>query len=272
MVNVYDKARKYILENGSDAQNKLFLFLMGEESKDAAVKAISSYQNEDGGWANGLEIEYQGNISSPMTTAAALGYICMFELQDASLYSKTLEYLSTVQKENGSWDESKEITKFNIPPHYVPGNSVVFVTGMIIKWLRRLNTESDEMLNKAVDFMLKNYESKDRKENFWTAVGYINAFSELSYTDKMPQIMEWAVGILTPPEGMNTPKNELPWPQVNGMIHDDDKMLMVLKEKVIKAIEKNQETDGGWPHQFGTYNRVWAAILIVRFLKSNNLI
>ncbi len=51
------------------------------------------------------------------------------------------------------------------------------------------------------------------------------------------------------------------------MIYDDDEMIFKLKNQVLRSIKDNQLENGAWPHQFGVYNQVWAAILIIRYLK-----
>ncbi len=150
MNEVYENAKVFILENGNEVQKKLFSHLTEECDLNYAVEALARYQNEDGGWANGLEIEYGGNVSTPMTTAAALGYIYLFDLSETEIFAKTLDYLSSTQKDNGSWDDPEEITRFKLPPYMGPGIYVEFKTDMIIKWLSRmnLNTEDREMIGR----------------------------------------------------------------------------------------------------------------------------
>jgi len=277
MNEVYENAKVFILENGNEVQKKLFLHLIGECDLGCAVEALRRYQNEDGGWANGLEIEYNGNVSTPMTTAAALGYIYLFDLSETELLSRTLHYLRSTQKENGSWDDPEEITRFELPPYMGPGIYVEFKTGMIIKWLSRLNlnTEDREMIIRAKDYLIEEFPQVSKGDDMWSAIAYINAFSELPPLEKsehIQEIMGWAIGILMPDGPPDPDTDELEWAFVQGMIHDDSPTLDSMKEKVADAIRKNQLQSSGWQHQFGTYNAVWAAILIVRFLQKNGFI
>ncbi|RZN36072.1 MAG: hypothetical protein EF813_07985 [Methanosarcinales archaeon] len=159
MNDVYENAEVFILENGNEVQNKLFLHLTGGCDLNCAVEALARYQNEDGGWANGLEIKYAGNVSMQMTTAAARGYIYLFDLSETGIFAKTLDYLSFTQKDNGSWDDPEEITRFELPPYMGPGIYVEFKTGMILKWLSRmnLNTEDKGMIRRARDYLIKEF-------------------------------------------------------------------------------------------------------------------
>jgi len=174
-------AKVFILENGNEVQKKLFLHMIGECDLGCAIEAFKRYQNEDGGWANGLEIEYNGNVSTPMTTAAALGYIYLFDLSKTKLFSRTLHYLKSMQKENGSWDDPEEITRFELPPYMGPGIYVEFKTGMIIKWLSRLNlnTEDREMIIRTRDYLIDEFPQVSKGDDMWSAISYINAFGEL---------------------------------------------------------------------------------------------
>lgn len=270
MEKLYEKAQNFIMQNGTNTQKTLFRYLIGDETKKTAVEALKQYQNEDGGWANGLEIEYQGNISSPMTTAAALSYLYFFDLGDTKLFTKTLNYLELTQKSDGSWDDSEDILQFEIPVWYGPQNFVDYKTGVIIKWLMRLNTQNQKMYDKAINYLLKNFKETSKTANVWSAMAYINAFSEFPQLKETPEIMEWGVSILKPPTLSSKKKAKFSWPQVQGMIYDDDHMLEPFKEKVIETIKQRQLKNGDWPHRFGVYNKVWAAILIIRFLKINN--
>jgi hypothetical protein len=270
MQQVYEKARKYILQHGTELQQTALLHIVGEADSDALVKALQAYQNADGGWANGLEIEYQGAISTPMTTAAALGYISMFGLGNTDLLKKTLEYLKEVQQADGSWDDAEAITQFPIPDYMGPGKYVEFKTGMMLKWLRRLQIEDANMPGRAYQYLLDRFPDILQGNDFWTAAAYANAFSEYPPTEEHQRIVQWAQQALTPPEAQQQPAPEnatLPWMMIQGLLHDDSYLLVPMKEQVLASIRANQLPTGGWPHPFGDYNAVWAAVLVVRYLK-----
>ena len=157
-----------------------------------------------------------------------------------------------------------------------PGIYVEFRTGMIIKWLSRLNLdiEDREMIMKAIDYLIKKFPQVSKGDDIWSAIAYINTFGELpllEQSEHIREIMGWAMGILVPDGPSDPNADELEWAFVQGMIHDDSPVLDSMKEKVADAIAANPLQSGGWQHQFGTYNAVWAAILIVRFLQRNSV-
>ena len=261
MKKIYSKAVSFINENGSNIQKSLYKYVLGQEKKENIVRKLQEFQNEDGGWANGLEIEYQGKISSIMTTATALGYIYLFGLEDSKLTNNTLKYLNNTQNESGYWDDDDEIRQADIPPYYLPGRFIEYKTGMILKWVRRLELDN-KMIDNGYRFMI-NYRDEIENPDMWTAIGYINAFVEYK-GDSSQEIVNWAVNILNQNEAFN---EELNWQKIQGMIYDDDEMIFKLKGQILRSIKDNQLENGAWPHQFGVYNQVWAAILIIRYLK-----
>ncbi|QUH30635.1 prenyltransferase/squalene oxidase repeat-containing protein [Vallitalea guaymasensis] len=260
------KAEKYIYENANSLQKACMDYIADKGNKKKIIQELSTYQNADGGWVNGLEVEYPGSASSPFTTAAALGYIAKFDLKDTSLYHNTLAYLKDTQHQNGMWDDTDKILAFPHPPYMGPGIYPDYKTGMILKWLLRLNTIDKAMINGARDYMIQAFDEISSKTDFWSAVAYSGAFSMLPHVKEYSKIMEWSMKILMPNE------SQFGWQQVMGMIEDDTPIPEQAYDMAIKLINENQEEDGGWPHQFGTYNRVWSAIYILRFLKNKKLI
>jgi len=270
MQQIYEKARDYIMQNGTELQKTAMLQVVGEADSATLTSALAPYQNSDGGWANGLEIEYQGSVSTPMTTAAALGYITMFGLNETELLTATVTYLEQTQQHNGSWDDVEAMTQFQIPDYMGPGKYVEFKTGMLLKWLKRLQVQNQKMLDSAYQYLLDRFPDVSQGSDFWTAAAYANAFSEYPPTDEHQRILQWAQQALTPPEAQQQAPAEnsgLPWMMIQALLHDDSYLLVPMKEQALASIRANQLPTGGWPHPFGDYNAVWAAVLVVRYLK-----
>ncbi len=266
MRELMEKAEKYIIDNSTDLQKVCLDYVAGRSSKEKVLDELSKYQNPDGGWANGLEIEYPGAISSPFTTAAALGYISKFELGESELLPSTLNYLKKTQHENGMWDDTEGVLAYPHPPYMGPGIYPEFKTGVTLKWLLRLNIADKKMIEGAQSYLVEIFDEVAPKNDFWSAVAYSSAFALLPHLQETPRIMEWSMKILMPEE------SEFGWQQVMGMIEDDMPIPDRVYDISLNLIKENQEDDGGWPHQFGTYNRVWSAIYILRFLKQKGLI
>ncbi len=261
-----NKAEKYISEEGTTLQNACLECISGRSERHRVIEELSRYQNSDGGWSNGLEIEYPGPLSTPNTTIAALGYIFKFKLRESELFKNTISYLKNSQYSNGMWDDPKDIVKYPHPPYMGPGIYTEFKTGMILKWLIRLEVPEKEMRESALSYLLSIFNEVSLKNDFWSAVGYSNAFSLLPELAESSKIMQWCMDIIMPKEA------QFGWQQAIGMIEDDIAIPSSLYNSVVEMIKSKQEADGGWPHLFGTYNRVWSAIHILRYLRNAGLI
>lgn len=260
MKEIIKKAEKYILDNGTELQKVCIDYLMGRADKEQLINELGKYQNSDGGWANGLEIEYQGPVSTPYTTAAAMAHIVKFGLEDSVLLERTIEYLRNTQYDNGKWDDTEEMAKYPHPPYMGPQIYTEYKTGMILKWLLRLNMGETEMAKRAQDYLASIFDEVSMRNDFWSAVGYTGAFSMLPGHPDYQKIMGWGMKILMPGDG------NFGWQQVMGIIDDDMPIPEQYMKGTLDMISQCQEEDGGWPHPFGPYNRVWSAIFIVRFL------
>jgi hypothetical protein len=256
------KTEKYIMENGTALQKTCCQYVTGKCHKDKIATELAQYQNPDGGFSNGLDIEYMGPVSSPFTTATALGHIVKFGLQDTDVCNRIMQYLKNTQNDDGSWEDSEEMNKFPHPPYMGPGVYPEYKTGMIIKWLVRLGSEEKQIIEKARNYMVEHFDKISANNDFWSAVAYSSAFSVLPEGPEYAKIMNWSMSILMPQS------DYMGWQQISGMIEDDIPIDESIRQQVMDAIKKNQEDDGAWPHAFGVYNRVWSALFIMKFILS----
>ncbi len=264
MKNTFLKAKDYIMKNGTNLQKICCDYVCKNATVDTVRDALAKYQNNDGGFSNGLEIEYQGDISSPFTTSAALGHMTKFGLKDSTVYLKTMEYLRNTQNGNGSWDDPEELDKFPHPPYMGKGIYIEYKTGMILKWLLLMGAEKDKMIESGLNYMENNFKTFSEKNDFWSAVAYSGLYIQLPDSKLFSSVMEWSMKILMPPTGISK------WQQISGMIEDSIKISEKDIPTTLQAIKENQEADGGWPHLFGEYNRVWTAIFILQFLSKQS--
>lgn len=259
MKTIIQKAESFINKNGTPFQKSICAMLTGSGTNEQAIAEFNKYQNHDGGWANGLEIEYQGSVSTPFASAEALGYIYKFGLDDGENLNKTITYLKKTQQPDGSWDDTIELEAYEHPPYMGKGIYVEYKTGQNLAWLIRLGTKEPEMIKNAISYMTEVFPKISKRKDFWSAAAYANVFFRYPDHSKSQEIIQWALSVLKPSE-------EIMWQQAMGMLFDD-----VIPEnqtdKVKQLIRKNQQNDGGFEHPFGTYNAVWLANMIIRFLR-----
>lgn len=96
-MNTFEKARQFIYKNARPLELAKWQYHFENGSKEAVLNALSFYQNEDGGFGNGLEADYLNPNSSPMATWAATETLREIELADRNhpIVKGILRYLES---------------------------------------------------------------------------------------------------------------------------------------------------------------------------------
>ncbi|MGM0845126.1 MAG: hypothetical protein ACQEUT_09125 [Bacillota bacterium] len=101
----YERARTFILTNARPLDASLFRYLVEDGDKEEVAKELAYFQNEDGGFGNGIEPDIRMPDSSPISTTIGLQYARKLKLtgKDDSV-RKALEYLMKEYDESiGGW-------------------------------------------------------------------------------------------------------------------------------------------------------------------------
>ena len=81
-MNTLEKAKHFIYKNARPLELAIWQYHFENGSKESVLKALSFYQNEDGGFGNGLEADFLNPNSSPIATWAATETLKQIELSD----------------------------------------------------------------------------------------------------------------------------------------------------------------------------------------------
>ena len=68
----FEKARIFVMEQGRELERRLLSYYFDDGTPAAVLDELASYQNQDGGFGNGLEPDIQMPDSSVITTTIAL--------------------------------------------------------------------------------------------------------------------------------------------------------------------------------------------------------
>lgn len=128
----------YIHENGEELERARLAGLLGRSRAEPKVaRSLLARQNEDGGFPYGL---IQGRPSA--ITATVLAMRCMQDLRllPSSYVERAAAYLLTVQRPEGSWEESPSILRYDPPALVRPGSplSRSYCTALAACWMARL--------------------------------------------------------------------------------------------------------------------------------------
>lgn len=93
--NTYDRIRTWVYRNARNIELNLWKYFFENGSKDDVLEALSYYQNDDGGFGNGLEPDNWNPGSTPYTTLYAINLLSDIEFVDLGhpIYKGILEYL-----------------------------------------------------------------------------------------------------------------------------------------------------------------------------------
>lgn len=150
-------------------------YLLAKERDDEVpLRYLRGLQNDDGGFPYNNE---KSKLSSVNITAVNLNLIIELGLTKSDACRKTLEYLTSVQGEDGSWDEDLAINQYNPPFWNKPGDlkTKMWLTANISNYLIQLGYRESEAVRKAAQFLLKNREEEGKFYGFlhstWISVG-----------------------------------------------------------------------------------------------------
>ncbi len=126
-----DRAHQFIATTGTTLEQMRLAHWCNEVEDDALWDVLGAYQNPDGGWARGLDVDYKGDASSIHTTLAALRLMAAHNLIDHPKTHQTFGFLEQCILPDGTWQERFEVTPFQPPVWYQPAQFRLWETGCL---------------------------------------------------------------------------------------------------------------------------------------------
>ena len=239
------KAIGFIEENGTKLEKYRLNHLLGKGRDDEVpLGYLRRLQNDDGGFPYDDE---KGKLSSVNSTGVNLSLIVELGLTELDVCRKTLEYLMSVQGEDGSWDESQAINQYNPPFWNMPGDlkTKMWLTANILNYLVQLGYRESEAVRKAAQFLLKNRDEKGKFAGFlhstWISVGVFGQLEGVNskVVKKALRVIEQNI------DRMEDGAVDFIWClecfYLAGIGKDDS-----LVRKCIDRVIKSQRQDGAW--------------------------
>ncbi len=201
--NTFKSAREFIYRNARPLDLALWQYHFEKENNEAVIKALSYYQNDDGGFAHGLEPDSLNPYSSPIQTWVATEIINEIELDDAKhpMIKKILAYLASKQDfENNFWlNTVKTNNDFPHAPwwHYKESESIDYnptacLAGFIIYYVDK-NSELYHLGVKIAHQAIAHFHSVKTINEMHTIANYV---SLLKYIEKANVISEFDIDSL----------------------------------------------------------------------------
>lgn len=113
----FQQSSSWIKRNARPLEAARWEYLFEGTSRDNVIKYLSAFQNDDGGFGNGIEPDFWSPYSSPMATWVAGQILMEIEASsDEAVVQSMLKYLAnTYQKDSGMW--SSVLPEYNQYPH-----------------------------------------------------------------------------------------------------------------------------------------------------------
>ncbi len=126
-----DAALEFLYRNANPIESTRLAHWRGDVDDDAFWQALSPYQNPDGGWANGIDPDYTGTISSVQSTIEALRILLAHQQADHTNTARTIQFLKQNVLPDGTWQEAPEVMSQNCPPWYAPARYRIWETACV---------------------------------------------------------------------------------------------------------------------------------------------
>ncbi len=297
-MNTLEKARQFIYKNARPLELATWQYHFENGSKEAVLNALSFYQNEDGGFGNGLEADFLNPNSSPMATWAATETLREIGLNDKNhpivkgilrflesgehFDEKQNKWLNTIPSNNDYphaiwWEYNEKIDSISYNPtaalaafiiSYADANSAIYEKGLkiakeAVEWFVSYAPIND---NHDIACFIRLYNTLDG-EAIITEDMFERFRAGLRESVRLticPDTEKWAAEYVTRPSDYSiTP---------DSMFYEDNAEIALYERDFIKTI---QRTDGGfdvpwkwWTDytEFHVSEHRWQSILTIKYM------
>lgn len=108
----YDAAKRFIVKNARPLEQALYSYYFENGSKENILRELKKFQNEDGGFGNGLELDNWNPLSNPIATNDAI--MILHRLQALGETQEMVNGILSYLKSHDSFDEEKKRWLFAI--------------------------------------------------------------------------------------------------------------------------------------------------------------
>jgi len=130
------RARQHVYRDGRLLDRKRFAYHFEDGSRDAVLDVLRCYQNPDGGFGHGLELDVMCPASTPICAELALYYLDDLSVRDSDTLDRLEEWILLSQRSDGSLpNPSDEIRRYPHGPWWLGEDRtrVFSLAGMLAK-------------------------------------------------------------------------------------------------------------------------------------------
>ncbi|MFC1737158.1 hypothetical protein ACFL1X_13670 [Candidatus Hydrogenedentota bacterium] len=97
----FEKGRHFVYRHGDLLTRRRFAYHFEHGSKQAVLDVLACYQNDDGGFGNGLELDLLCPASSGACTESAFGFLHELGINDGPVLDRAIEWVLSNSTDNG---------------------------------------------------------------------------------------------------------------------------------------------------------------------------
>lgn len=114
-----DPAIRFLQDEGYPLGVAIARHLWREGAAEDIIAALAAYQNTDGGFGNGLEVDIKSPVSNPFAARLAMQAMRLVDLDvSASMRARLLTWLADNQADDGDWHFAPEIYDAPLAPWF----------------------------------------------------------------------------------------------------------------------------------------------------------
>jgi len=228
----------------------------------AAVSELARYQNDDGGFGRGLEVDIESPASNPFAARLAMSILLGLDERPATGMEEALrEWLVLNQHGDGDWHFSDAIRAGNLAPWFADWtfpslNPACCLAGLA----NRLGLATPGMLERLARlFAGKATVDEARTGDFYSLLPYVEYAGGVEWDDRDAYLDAIAINIAARnADGSYADAGHF-WEHVLGGEPDLARRLPPdILAKNADALLEEQEPDGGWPTP---YSAAWRPLL-----------
>ncbi|MFP3900788.1 MAG: hypothetical protein ACLFXM_08015 [Acidimicrobiia bacterium] len=249
-------ARTFIYANGRLLEQLVYAALYEQGDPGAVVRAVSAYQNDDGGFGHGLEPDKRSPASQPLDVEIALERLVTVGVAPSDLVTRACDHLATVADSRGAVPVLlPSIAGYPRAPHwsatdtYTPG---LVPTAGIAAYVRALGIDHP-WVDRAVEYCLAALEHDDLPREAHALLGVTRFLEHAVDPDRVDSLATPVAAALPgssyfqlrpdPDSYGVTPLEFAPTPSSPARAWFDDEVI----EAHLDHLQRQQREDGGWP-------------------------
>jgi hypothetical protein len=226
------------------------------------ISALATYQNDDGGFGKGLEVDIKAPVSNPFAARLAMQVMLMVPLDASSALSGPLKtWLVENQHDDGDWHFAPEVYESELAPWFAgwefPAlNPACCVAGLA----HRLELTNPEMLDCVATLFTDKASTEEASGGeFYGMLPYVEYVESVDIPNREAYVDALAQGILkTDAEGAYADAQHFFDHAISAGPMLVERLPVDLLARWTDILLSEPSEDGGWPTPYDQAWRPWA--------------